>query len=629
MVTQSKLIKDFDIKDYLDFQFRLDTLKFLTCGSVDDGKSTLIGRMLYESHQIFEDQVATLKKDSFVSGTQGKEIDFALLVDGLSAEQEQGITIDVAYRFFSTSNRKFIVADTPGHEQYTRNMVTGASTSDLAIILVDARQGILSQTKRHSLICAKLGIRKIILAINKMDLVNFNEDTFIQIDTNFRQFAKELNFLSIVSIPISALLGENIVKISEKMPWFNGSSLLTYLETVKINEDNETQDLRLPIQYVNRRSMDFRGFSGTVASGSLKIGQKVICLPSYKSAKINDIFIHKKKIQTAIKGQSITFSLDRELDLSRGDIIFSENVIPQMSDLFEISIFWIGDEPGYVGRSYLMKINNLIISAQITKIKHKVDINSFKKLSTNELKLNDLIIATLEVDRQIPFDSYANSKELGGFILIDRFTNHTVGAGMINFSLKRSQNIKKQVTDIKTKDRNILNKHNGKILWFTGISGSGKSTIANKLEIKLHKKNIRTFILDGDNLRHGLNKDLGFSNADRIENIRRASEVAKLFLEAGIVVLTSFISPFKAEREKVKSLFEKGDFVEIFVDTPLEVAEERDPKGLYKKARAGEIPNFTGIHSPYEKPESPDLILNTVKYKPEELVDQILTKINF
>ena len=618
------------VDHFLKEQAKLDTLHFITCGSVDDGKSTLIGRLLFEANALFEDQVATLRKDSIKNGTQGKQIDFALLVDGLSAEREQGITIDVAYRYFSTERRKFIVADTPGHEQYTRNMVTGASNANVALVLVDARKGILIQTRRHSIICATLGIKNILLAVNKMDLVDYSKETFDQIIADYRSFANQLGFTSIHPVPISALKGDNITHRSQHTDWFQGLTIMRYLDTVDVGVDEVFKPLRMPVQWVNRPNPDFRGLSGTVEAGTLAIGQAVRILPSGECANIKDILLFKDRLSCASSGQAITITLDCDIDVSRGDVIVAAADEPtEMSDQFEADLVWLDHQPGYAGRSYLLKVGTITIGTQITAIKSKLNINTFEKLSANNLELNDFNVVTLKLDRDIPFEKYSDCHKLGGFILIDRFNNQTVAAGMIKFALRRANNLHLHKMDIDKSARQFLNGHKSKVIWFTGISGSGKSTIANALEKELHKKGIRTYVLDGDNIRHGLNKDLGFSEADRVENIRRVGEVAKLMVDAGIVVLTAFISPFEAERGMARALFAKDEFVEIFVDVPLAIAESRDPKGLYKKARNGELPNFTGIDSPYEVPKNPDFHILADKEELDTILSFLLAKIIF
>jgi len=617
------------VNEYLKEQASLDTLRFITCGSVDDGKSTLIGRMLYEAQMIFDDQVATLQNDSKKGGTQGGDIDFALLVDGLAAEREQGITIDVAYRFFSTDRRKFIVADTPGHEQYTRNMVTGASTADCAVILIDARQGVLTQTRRHSIICSSLGIKNVVLAINKMDLVGYDQTIYNQIVEEYLKFAEQLSFEAITPIPMSALKGANVVERAQETDWYNGPTLLGYLETVDVRKSMNEHALRFPVQWVNRPHLNFRGFSGTIEAGQIQIGQEVRLLPSGETAKVKEIVLFKHNLHKATSGQSITITLDREVDASRGDVIVAADAPCEVADQFEMEMVWMDQDPGYLGRSYWMKIGNQLVNAQITNIKHKININTFEKLSASKLELNDLCVVTVKTDKPIPYEEYRECAGMGALILIDRMSNRTIAAGMIQFALRRAKNVHRHKLDVDKEARRYLNGHDSKVLWFTGLSGSGKSTIANALEKALHERGIRTYILDGDNVRHGLNSDLGFTDADRIENIRRIGEVAKLMVDAGVVVLTAFISPFRAERQMARALFDEGEFVEVHVDTPLEVAEARDPKGLYKKARRGELPNFTGIDSPYETPTNPEIRVDNSDSTTEQIVEELLAKLEF
>jgi len=617
------------VNEYLKEQASLDTLRFITCGSVDDGKSTLIGRMLYEAQMIFDDQVATLQNDSKKGGTQGGDIDFALLVDGLAAEREQGITIDVAYRFFSTDRRKFIVADTPGHEQYTRNMVTGASTADCAVILIDARQGVLTQTRRHSIICSSLGIKNVVLAINKMDLVGYDQTIYNQIVEEYLKFAEQLSFEAITPIPMSALKGANVVERAQETDWYNGPTLLGYLETVDVRKSMNEHALRFPVQWVNRPHLNFRGFSGTIEAGQIQIGQEVRLLPSGETAKVKEIVLFKHNLHKATSGQSITITLDREVDASRGDVIVAADAPCEVADQFEMEMVWMDQDPGYLGRSYWMKIGNQLVNAQITNIKHKININTFEKLSASKLELNDLCVVTVKTDKPIPYEEYRECAGMGALILIDRMSNRTIAAGMIQFALRRAKNVHRHKLDVDKEARRYLNGHDSKVLWFTGLSGSGKSTIANALEKALHERGIRTYILDGDNVRHGLNSDLGFTDADRIENIRRIGEVAKLMVDAGVVVLTAFISPFSAERQMARALFDEGEFVEVHVDTPLEVAEARDPKGLYKKARRGELPNFTGIDSPYETPTNPEIRVDNSDSTTEQIVEELLAKLEF
>ncbi len=615
------------ISKYLKSQASLNLLRFITCGSVDDGKSTLIGRMLYESQMIFDDQVASLKNDSKKYGTQGENIDFALLVDGLSAEREQGITIDVAYRFFSSSKRKFIVADTPGHEQYTRNMATGASTAELAILLVDVRNGILTQTKRHSFIVSLLGIKNIILAINKMDLVNYDKNIYEKISSEYTLFSKKLNFKNIQSIPISALKGDNIHKKSKHMKWYNDKTLFDYLETTK-TKIQSSDSFVLPVQSVNRPNLNFRGYSGTIAEGKIRKGDELISLPSNQKVKVKDIFVGERSLKTASFKKSITLTIDKEIDTSRGDVLCSKNSSVDVADQFNMNVIWMSEDKGFTGRTYLAKIHNISTSIKIMNIKKIYDVNTLEFAAGNELKLNDVAEISISFSKTVPFSTFKENKILGSLIIIDPINNQTMGMGMINFSLRRSQNIQLQNLTINKNLREKINGHKGQVLWMTGLSGSGKSTIANELEKILYSQGKKTYILDGDNIRHGLNKDLGFTDKDRVENIRRVAEVAKLMCDAGLIVITAFISPFRLEREMARSLFEKNDFKEIYISTPLKVAEKRDPKGLYKKARQGKIPNFTGIDSIYEKPTNPDLEIDTSKVSLSKAVKNILNIIN-
>ena len=610
------------INQYLKEQASLDLLRFITCGSVDDGKSTLIGRMLYESQMIFDDQVASLKKDSQKHGTQGEEIDFALLVDGLSAEREQGITIDVAYRFFSSSKRKFIVADTPGHEQYTRNMATGASTADLAILLVDARHGVITQTKRHSFIVSLLGIKKVILAVNKMDLVNYDQKTYQQIDQDYRDFAKNLNIEHIQSIPISALKGDNVYEKSKMMKWYDEPTLFSYLETVKVSSAKSSKFI-LPVQRVNRPNLDFRGYSGTIVSGNIKVGEEIRTVPSNQKAKVKELFIGDKSIKSSTNKQSITLTLNKEIDISRGDIICKKDSIVESADQFNLNMIWMSEENCFPGRSYIAKIHNSSATIKILDIKKIYNVNTLEHSPGKQLNLNDVAEVTVSLGKNIPFLPYQENKNMGSMILIDPLSNQTIGVGMINFALRRAQNIHLQSLSITKELREKMNGHKGQVLWLTGLSGSGKSTIANALEKELYAEGKKTYVLDGDNIRHGLNKDLGFNDNDRVENIRRVAEVAKLMCDAGLIVITAFISPFRTERDMARSLFQSGEFKEIFISTPLKIAEQRDPKGLYKKARKGEIPNFTGINSPYEKPLHPELSLDTSKTSITQSVKKI------
>lgn len=613
-----------NIDQYLEEQSKLDLLRFITCGSVDDGKSTLIGRMLYEAQLIFEDQVAALRNESRHMGTQGGDIDFALLVDGLAAEREQGITIDVAYRFFATDHRKFIVADTPGHEQYTRNMATGASTAEVAVILVDAENGVLTQTRRHSFICSLLGISQIALAVNKMELVNFDREVYERIVQDYEDFAKQLDFDQITAIPVSALKGDNVVARSPKTPWYSGPTLIGYLETVHAHRSLANHAFRMPVQWVNRPDHTFRGFSGTVVSGQVARGDEVRVLPSGEVARVEDIVLYKNSLPVAAIDQAVTIRLDREVDCSRGDCLVAAQDPSEVADQFEVNLVWMDQEPGHHGRSYWLKTGTTRVNATITNIKYKYNVNTLEHLSGHDMALNDIGVATISVDRGVPFEPYASNRALGSFVLIDRFTNATVAAGMINFALRRARNIHHQKLVIDKAARAALNGHKGRVLWFTGLSGAGKSSIADALEQQLHKRGVRTYILDGDNVRHGLNQDLGFSDGDRIENIRRVGEVAKLMVDAGLVVLTSFISPFRAERDMARRLMEEGEFVEIFVDTPLEEAERRDTKGLYAKARRGELPNFTGVDSAYEAPERPEIHLHSGRDSIDACVRRVL-----
>jgi bifunctional enzyme CysN/CysC len=609
---------------YIANQSKLDLLRFITCGSVDDGKSTLIGRMLYEAQMIFEDQVTALRADSKKQGTQGGEIDFALLVDGLAAEREQGITIDVAYRFFNTDHRKFIVADTPGHEQYTRNMVTGASTADVAVILVDASQGVLTQTRRHSFITSLLGIRHVVLAINKMDLVDFDKSVFDDILADYTEFARQLEFETVTAIPLSALLGDNVIERSRRTPWYSGPTLLGYLETVEVRSAQLEHPFRFPVQWVNRPHADFRGYAGTVVAGAIRKGQDVRVLPSGEVAKVADIVLYKDHLASAIVDQAVTITLDREVDVSRGDVLVAADDPCEVSDQFDASLVWMDQEHGFIGRSYWLMLGTTRINATLTEIKHKYNINTLEEMSSHEFELNEIGRVTLSFDKAVPFEAYRDCAGMGSFVLVDRYSHATVAAGMINFALRRAKNVHRQALTVDKKAREKLHGHKGKVLWFTGLSGSGKSTITNAAEQVLHSRGMCTYILDGDNVRHGLTKDLGFTDADRVENIRRVAEVAKLMVDAGLVVLTAFISPFRSERDMARALFEEDEFVEIYLDVPLDVAEERDPKGLYKKARKGELPHFTGIGSAYEAPETAELILSTYDLSVEECVERVL-----
>ena len=617
-----------DIDAYLDTHQHKSLLRFITCGSVDDGKSTLIGRLLYDSKMIFEDQLEALQADSKRVGTQGQEIDFALLVDGLAAEREQGITIDVAYRFFATEKRKFIVADCPGHEQYTRNMFTGASTADLAIMMIDARKGVLVQTRRHSYLCNLIGIKNIVLAVNKMDLVDYSQQVFDEIVADYTAFAHEIGIKSFTAMPISGFKGDNITTLSENTPWFAGQPLIEHLESVELDlTTDQTKPFRLPVQWVNRPNLDFRGFSGLISSGSVKPGDAVRVLPSGKTSTVTKIVTLDDQLDEAVAGQSVTICFADEVDCSRGNVIAVADAPPEVSDQFEATIVWMDDDPLHVGRAYWLKLGTQTVSVTVQQPKHTVNVNTMEHLAAKTLELNAIGVAELATDKPIVFEPYALSRTLGGFILIDKITNRTVGAGMLHFSLRRAQNVHWQATDIGREEHAGLKNQKARVLWFTGLSGSGKSTIANEVEKSLNLMNRHTFLLDGDNVRHGLNKDLGFTEADRIENIRRVGEVAKLMADAGLIVLTAFISPFRVEREMVRAMLPDAEFIEIFVDTPLEVAEARDVKGLYKKARSGALKNFTGIDSPYEPPLNPEIRVNTVEMTATEAAEYIVRQI--
>ncbi len=617
-----------DIDAYLEAHQHKTMLRFITCGSVDDGKSTLIGRLLYDSKMIFEDQLAALESDSKRSGTQGEEIDFALLVDGLAAEREQGITIDVAYRFFATEKRKFIVADTPGHEQYTRNMVTGASTADLAVILIDARKGVLTQTRRHSYIVNMLGIRHVVLAVNKMDLVGYEQETFERIVADYRAFAESIGIESFTAMPISGFKGDNITGPSENTPWYDGPALLPLLEEVEV-EDTRDQagPFRMQVQWVNRPNLDFRGFAGMIASGQLRPGDPVRVLPSGKTSSVARIVSFDGDKDLAVAGESVTITLADEIDCSRGQVIVAAQAPLEVADQFESTIVWMDENELVPGRAYWLKIGTQTVSATVAEPKYEVNVNTQEHLASKTLDLNAIGVANITTDREIPFAPYAENRDLGGFILIDKLTNHTVAAGLLHFALRRAQNVHWQATDIGREHHASMKHQKPAVLWLTGLSGSGKSTIANIVEKKLARMNRHTFLLDGDNVRHGLNKDLGFTEADRVENIRRVGEVAKLMTDAGLIVITAFISPFRSERDMVRGMMQPGEFVEVFVDTPLEVAEGRDVKGLYAKARAGQLKNFTGIDSPYEHPESPELRIDTTEMTPEEAADLIIARL--
>ena len=614
-----------DIDAYLEAHQHKTMLRFITCGSVDDGKSTLIGRLLYDSKMIFEDQLAALEADSKRVGTQGQEIDFALLVDGLAAEREQGITIDVAYRYFATDKRKFIVADCPGHEQYTRNMVTGASTADLAVILIDARKGVLTQTRRHSFLAHLLGIRHIVLAVNKLDLIDYSQARFDEIVADYLHFAASIGIDHFTAIPLSGFKGDNITGPSANTPWYHGASLIEHLESVELNSTaDQARPLRLPVQWVNRPNLDFRGFAGLIASGTVKPGDAVRVLPSGKTSTVARIVTQDGDLSEAVAGQSVTLTLADEIDCSRGDVIAAADAPPQVADQFEATVVWMADEPLIPGRGYWLKLGTQQVSATVHAPKYTVNVNTMEHVAAKTLELNAIGVAELVTDKPITFEAYADSRTLGGFILIDKLTNATVAAGMLHFSLRRAQNVHWQALDISREAHARLKNQKPAVLWFTGLSGSGKSTIANLVEKKLHRMNRHTFLLDGDNIRHGLNKDLGFTETDRIENIRRVGEVAKLMADAGLIVITAFISPFRAEREMVLAMLPAGEFFEVFIDTPLAEAEQRDVKGLYKKARAGQLKNFTGIDSPYEAPVAPQLRIDTTRMTPEQAADLIV-----
>lgn len=616
-----------NVQEYLQKHQQKTTLRLITCGSVDDGKSTLIGRLLYESKQLFDDQLATLEADSKRVGTQGGALDFALLVDGLAAEREQGITIDVAYRYFSTDERQFIIADTPGHEQYTRNMVTGASNADLAILLIDARKGVLTQTRRHSFLCSLVGVKHIVLAINKMDLVDYQQSVFERIVEEYQSFATQLDFASVHAIPIAALRGDNIIDASEQTPWYKGPSLLTYLNRITLDEQSSDAPFRFPVQWVNRPNLDFRGFAGTIVSGKVSVGDAIKVLPSGKQSRIARIVTADGDLASAEKHQAVTLTLSDELDISRGDVIASSESPPSVADQFESTIVWMDEHPLLPGRQYLIKIGPNTGNVTITDIKHQINVNTMEHLAAKKLELNAIAVCNINLDRAIAFDPYQQNRDMGGFILIDKLSNNTVGAGTIQFALRRSQNIHWQHIEVSKKARSELKHQQPCLLWFTGLSGAGKSTIANLVEKKLHALGKHTYLLDGDNVRHGLNKDLGFTDADRVENIRRIAEVSKLMVDAGLIVLTAFISPFRSERRMARQLFADNEFLEIFIDTPLGVAEQRDPKGLYKKARSGQLKNFTGIDSPYEAPEQAEIHIDSTKLSAAEAADLIVEKL--
>ncbi len=617
---------DAAVAAYLKEQEDRDLLRFITCGSVDDGKSTLIGRLLYDSRLVFEDQLSALKEESRrINRAEGQEIDFSLLLDGLEAEREQGITIDVAYRFFATDKRRFIVADTPGHEQYTRNMATGASTADLAVLLVDARKGVVTQTRRHAFIVGLLGIRQVVLAVNKMDLVAFREDVFRPIAEEFHALAAHIGIENVYCVPVSALLGDNVTTRSSRMPWYDGRALLAILEDAPAAEALEEQPMRFPVQWVNRPNRDFRGFAGTLAAGRLKKGEDVVVLPSGQRSRVKSIVTFDGELAEAVAGQAITVTLADEIDISRGDMLVHPATRAEVADQFEAHLVWMAEEPLLPGRPYLLKSAAGWANATVTRLKYAINVNSAEHVAAKTLAMNDIGVANLALDRAIAFDPYRINRTTGAFILVDKLTNQTVAAGMIDFALRRAHNIHWQALDVTKKARAALKGQKPAVLWFTGLSGSGKSTIANLVEKRLHALGKHSYLLDGDNVRHGLNKDLGFTEADRVENIRRVAEVAKLMADAGLIVLVSFISPFRAERRMARGLMEDGEFFEIYVNTPFEICAERDPKGLYKRALAGEIRNFTGLDSPYEPPENPELVIDTTMLSPEEAAERIVT----
>ena len=624
MVHVSDLISE-DIESYLAAHEQKELLRFITCGSVDDGKSTLIGRMLYESHMLFDDHLAALEADSKKVGTQEGEIDFALLVDGLAAEREQGITIDVAYRFFSTDKRKYIVADTPGHEEYTRNMATGASTADVAIILVDASQGVLTQTRRHSFIVSMVGVKRIILAVNKLDLVDYSEEVFNQIKSDYTNFANEaLTLEEITAIPISALKGDNIVESSENTPWYDGQSVMEYLETVEVAASSQSRPFRMPVQWVNRPNREFRGFAGLIGSGCISAGDKIRVLPSGTESTVARIVTYDGDLELAGAGRSVTLTLTDEIDISRGDIITSADSPCSSADQFQARILWMNDSAMMPGRQYLFKSNSQTSPMTLGRLKHRIDVNTLEELPAKVLDMNEIGVCNISLSSRIAFDSYDDDPVMGGFVIVDRMTNNTVGMGLIDFALRRADNIHWQSMDVTKQSRAEQKSQRPRLIWFTGLSGSGKSSIANILEKKLQAMGRHTITLDGDNIRHGLNRDLGFTKADRVENIRRVGETSKLMVEAGLICISSFISPFASERDMVRGMMDEGEFVEIFVDTPLEICEQRDVKGLYAKARAGELPNFTGISSPYEAPQNPEIRIDTTQLSAEEAAEQII-----
>ena len=613
-----------DIDAYLHAHESKSLLRFITCGSVDDGKSTLIGRLLFESKMVFADHLATLTRDSAKYGTQGDDLDFALLVDGLAAEREQGITIDVAYRFFSTERRKFIVADTPGHEQYTRNMVTGASTADLAIVMIDARKGVLTQSRRHSYLVSLLGVRHVVLAVNKLDLVGYSQEVFDRIEADYRAFAARIGLTDITCIPMSALRGDNIVERSPHTPWYAGPTLMGHLESVDVDSDVGAEPFRMPVQWVNRPNLDFRGFSGQVVRGTVRPGDRIRVLPAGTTSEVARIVTMDGDLDRAVAGDSVTLTLTTEIDASREDLIAADVDAPEVSDQFEAHMVWMDERDLIPGRPYLLKIGTSTVGMSVSDLKHRVDINSLEHLAAKTLALNEIGLCAITLDRPVPFDPYAVNRDMGGFVVIDRLTNATVGAGMLNFALRRASNVHWQAGDVTRERRSALKLQQPTVLWFTGLSGAGKSTIANQVEKRLAERRCHTYLLDGDNLRHGLNRDRGFTEPDRVENLRRVAHVAALMLDAGLIVLTSFISPFRAEREAARREVGEADFIEVFIDTSLAEAERRDRKGLYAKARAGKLPNFTGIDSPYEPPENPEIRIDTATTTAEQAADLIV-----
>jgi bifunctional enzyme CysN/CysC len=617
-----------DVAAYLKTHERKGLLRFITCGSVDDGKSTLIGRLLYEAGLLFEDQLDALEVDSKNVGTQGEELDFALLLDGLQAEREQGITIDVAYRYFQTQRRKFIVADTPGHEQYTRNMVTGASTADCAVLLLDARKGLLTQTRRHTFLVSLLGLRHVALVVNKLDLVDYSESRFAELEGEYQAFARRLGLDDVTCIPLSALRGDGVIEPSPRMPWYQGPTLLEYLETVEIDEDRlQDGPLRLPVQWVNRPDPDFRGFTGMLMGGSVGPGDRIVVTPSGRESTVLRIVTYDGELERAVAGQSVTLTLTDEIDVSRGDVIASVEEPPRVGEQFEASIVWMAEEPMLRGRSYVMQVGTSTVAATISPLKYKLDIDSLRHLAAEQLELNEIGVCELELDQPIAFDAYTESRDMGGFVLIDRITNQTLAAGMLNFELRRSRNVQFQECGVDKAAHARQKRQRPCVLWLTGLSGAGKSTVANVVERRLHELGRHTYLLDGDNIRKGLNKDLGFSGADRVENIRRVAEVARLMVDAGLIVITSFISPFESERRMARELLDEGEFIEVFIDAPLAVAEARDPKQLYARARRGEIKNFTGIDSPYEPPEAAELHIDTTRVSAEEAGERIVEEL--